>query len=179
MKKDSVNKSKKKIFLSHSGKDKEYAIEIAKKIEVHLKLISSSFEFEIFNTSHQRYRFKEFEKMVLVEESFKEKYFEWEKELIMYLKKNLLASDIYLLLVTKRSLLENSKLILWEMKLADKEARKRKASFFIPCLYNGASFAELPTKAEYFQGVDLNSEEGFIKLKRELIHFLKITDRMD
>jgi hypothetical protein len=169
-----INKRKKIIFLSHSGNDKKIALKISEQMKFILNP-TSSLVFDIFNTSQTQYRFKEFEKIVSLGGNIKEENIKWENELRLYLEKNLLYSDIYLLLVTKRSLIENSEWILFEMKTAEKEAKKRGKAFFIPCLYNGASFDELPEIANKFQAADINSEIGLFKLVKVLEDYFSIS----
>ncbi|HEY6435275.1 MAG TPA: toll/interleukin-1 receptor domain-containing protein [Ignavibacteriaceae bacterium] len=153
----------KKIFLSHSGKDKAFAFKIATQLKNIMELNSSSV-IDFFNTSEMQHRFTAFEKIDSSGDNFEEVNIKWENKLRSYLEQNLLSSDIYLLLVTKRSLLENSKWILFEMETAANETKKRGKSFFFPCLYNGASFNELPEIAKMFQALDLNAPMGFTKL---------------
>ena len=163
---------KKSIFLSHSGSDSIATLEIANRL---YRVLGSDtlFRIEFFNTSDQRFRFKDIKDILLAGSNFKQEYEKWESELKIYLEKNLLIADAYLLLVTKRDLLENSEWILFEMELAKTEAHKRGTPFFFPCLYKGASYSQLPGIAQTFHAADLNSEDGFLKFGIQLCEFLK------
>ena len=77
------------------------AIEIANKLHHYLD-IDPMIEIDVFNTSDKRFRFKEIKDILTFGVNFKEEYIKWKEELIKYLKLNLLSSDIYLLLITKK-----------------------------------------------------------------------------
>src|SRR5262249_23253513 len=156
------------IFLSHSGLDNELALSLAKRIERELNI-------RVFNTSDPEIRFKDLRSNLESGMDWAIEARRYDGELEDYLRKALLNSKVYLLLVTRRSLQANSSWVEFEMELASKEAHQREL-FFIPCVAEEELFKELPTVASQFQGVEIASEKGFRKLLDSIGRALRRSD---
>lgn len=119
-------KSKRQIFLSHSGQDAERATALAAELERELALYGM--EVEVFNTSEPEHRFQE-------------SYGTDQSELRAYLQEHLSASKAFLALVTPQSLAAGSEVIEFEMEVARDAARHNDAGAF--------SFHASPTAPDY------------------------------
>ena len=144
------------IFLSHAGEDADLAKRIVARLE--RDVLTNYGPVRLFNTSAPENRFRDFEDYVAAGEEFRPE--EWEEELRAYLKQHIHSSAAYVLLVTPQSLSKRSKWIEFEIDTAYDEQQDGRIGF-VPCAANGASLADLPAKAEAFQGVNLSEAQGF------------------
>ncbi len=149
------------IFLSHAGEDHKEAKKLAKRLEKALRTKGHN-NIEVFNTSETEHRFKDLHEILKSGDLFRQKAYEWSRELRKYLKKNILYSKAYLLLVTRNSAQKKSEWIKFEIEVAKKVSGKR--DFFFPCIIGGADFSDLPRDVRYFQAVDLRRGDGFEEL---------------
>ncbi len=158
------------IFLSHSGLDHALATRLAQDVEREVALLTGRPSVEVFNTSEPEHRFRA--EPPEAGPAGSEQVAQYEERLREYLRTNLLNADVYLLLVTPRSLRANSKWIAFEMATADGVGSSR--DFFFPCAARGASLDQLPGAARRYQGVDLGPHPflgprpGFHELTRAI-----------
>jgi len=157
-----IDVARKKLFLSHAGEDADFAFRLVQQIETEWQLQGHPFP-EVFCTSHPEHRFKELQQIMHPGANLREESQRWEEELRQYLRKNLVGSEAYFLLVTKRSLRKNSAWIAFEIDVADELARER-GLFFFPLVAEGATLGDLPGKAKMFQGIELASKDAVRKL---------------
>lgn len=158
-----TGEGRKKIFLSHAGEDRNFVLRLAAQIEEEWHRQVPDSVAEVFCTSKNEDRFKELKQVLRPEANWREETERWEEELRQFLRQNLLGSAAYLLLVTKQSIKKNSAWIQFEIDIASERAGD-KSGFFFPCVAEGATFRDLPAKANMFQGIDLGSHDGISNL---------------
>lgn len=162
-------KSRQDVFLSHSGLDHEVAESLSKRIEQALRI-------KVFNTSGSQDRFKDLRQIIKPGTDWSVEAEKYDAELKDYLRKNLLDSNAYLLLVTERSLQSDSSWIEFEMQLASEQA-KHKDLFFFPVVTEVHTLGRLPRVAARFQAIAISSEDGFRKLLEVLRSALAAGER--
>jgi hypothetical protein len=150
------------VFLSHSGRDRDRATKLAATLE--LKLAELGYRVEVFNTSEPEHRYKELKEVLSAGDDWLARSKEYEEKLRAYLSKHLKASTAFLSLVTPNSLAAGSKVVEFEMEVAGSMAREHQGPFFFPCVSDGASLRDLPRNAMRFQGLELDQEDGMIRL---------------
>ena len=155
------------VFLSHSGLDREVAQSLSSRIEQALHV-------KVFNTSGSEDRFKDLKHILLHEMDWEVEAEKYDAQLKDYLRKNLLDSNAYLLLVTERSLQAESSWIEFEMKVALEQAAQRR-SFFFPVVTEAKLLGRLPRVAARFQGISIESENGIEELLEVLRSVLEKT----
>ena len=159
--------SRQEVFLSHSGLDREVADSLSKRIEQALRI-------KVFNTSGSQDRFKDFQQFSRPGMDWWTEAEKYDAQLKDYLRKNLLDSNAYLLLVTERSLRAQSSWIEFEMQVASEQA-EHKDLFFFPVVTEANLLGRLPRVATRFQGIAITSENGFGKLLEVLRRALEKT----
>jgi hypothetical protein len=163
-------KEKLSIFLSHAGEDHLVATDLARKIKT--SLFKHGYNVEVFNTSEPEHRFKDIRDVLLPGDLWEPKIKRYDVELTDYLQQHLKGSFAYLLLVTRESLMKNSKWIEMEMSVAKEEA-ERQELYFIPCVTEVTELYEIPEKAMTFQGINVSSDEGINQLTGVLKHAIQ------
>lgn len=172
-----------KVFLSHSGADAADARWLAEKLQD--RLVRTDPNAVIFCTSRVEDRLPDPLPSIRPGQNWEMEIRAAAEEVRDYLRENMVGSQAYLLLVTRRSLQESRAWVRWEMLEAQAMA-KDQALKFIPCLL-GVPFSALssmvtaPISSPYaeweagaipdsalrpheFQGGDVGSPEGLEKL---------------
>jgi hypothetical protein len=157
--------ARKQLFLSHAGEDADFALRLARQLETEWLLQAPRSYVDVFCTSKHEHRYRDLRKTMPLGANFREEGERWEKELRQYLHQNLLTSTAYLLLVTKQSNRKSSAWIAFEIDVASEHA-KQTQTFFFPCVAEGATLGDLPSKANEFQGIDLASAGAVRELVR-------------
>ena len=152
------------LFLSHAGEDRTLAMSLADQLRAHYAALGLT--VEVFNTSAPAHRFEEWSERIRAGDNWGEEMVKWEADLRRYLETNIESSLAYILLVTPDALFKNSPWIRFEMQVARSLAIRRRF-FFFPCTF-GVPLLELPGEAMYFQGVELDKPNGFVKLTDSL-----------
>jgi len=161
--------SEKQIFLSHSGLDRDLALDVAARLTQ--RLAECGYQVRVFNTSAPEHRYQELQEMLSAGEAWASRAKQYEDELRDYLRAQLEQSLAFVSLITRRSHSAGSDYITFEMDTAHTLARDGAhagAGFFFPLLAGDADYQDLgDTKAETFQAVKLEGR-GFDDLVEAL-----------
>jgi len=149
--------SKTQIFLSHSGLDRDLALDVAATLTQ--RLAERGHHVRVFNTSAPEHRYQELQQMLSAGQAWASRATQYEDELRDYLRTQLRQSLAFVSLITRRSRTAGSDYIRFEMETAHTLAHdgaRAGAGFFFPLLAGGAEYQDLgDTKAETFQAVKL------------------------
>ncbi len=116
----------KRVFISHSGRDKFVVTEMAELVRT--ILARRGIRAEVFNTSDSEHRFRD--------RSSGETEDEWEQNLKAYLQKNLDESDLYILAFTPTTFSRVSDWVRFEFHVADELSTVEHIAF-LPCVMHG------------------------------------------
>ena len=159
------------LFLSHSGKDKILAVQLAQTIRQTFDQQS-----DVFDTSEPQYRMKEHDpKYALRLGDNWQKRIRILNELLGKERTSKIENSAgVLLLVTPQSTMHHSPWIELEIEAGTTRGVKERHPFFFPIVTGGAKLQDLPGKAGEFQGVDLSEKDGLHKLLMSISNTVNI-----
>jgi hypothetical protein len=162
------------VFLSHAGEDGDKASHLAGWINDHVG--SKTRKLSVFNTSEPQNRFRESWDRLSPGAEWSVIGKRMDEDLRTYLRDNMVASRVYLLLVTPHSVTKHSEWIKFEIETAKGLTSDDLDSLaFIPCVTDGVSLSFPLDGSELFQRFDISSESGLFKLRDLLVELLPHT----